>query len=126
MKRIVAAIVLLSFAVGLSVWAERTYSMHMEGFMTEIEKIINECDKKPIEDIISSAEKTAEKWHKTDDLLHSLVVHEGMDELEEIITALPEIAKHSGIDELKTKCVEAVNIIRNLLESEKLSIGNVL
>lgn len=126
MKRIVAAITLLSFAVGLSVWAETTYSMHMESFIADIEKIIDECDKKPTEEIIKSAEKTAEKWHETDDLLHSLVVHEGMDELEEIITSLPEIAKHSGIDEMKIKCVEAVNIIRNLLESERLSIGNVL
>ena len=126
MKRIIAAVFLLAFAVGLSAWAEKTYSDSMEFFMTEIENIIDECGRKSAEEIIISTEKTAEKWHETDDLLHSLVVHEGMDELEEIITSLPEIAKHSGIDELKMKCVEAVNIIRNLLESEKLSIGNVL
>ena len=126
MRRIVAAIILLSFAVGLSLWSETTYSKHMESFIADIEKIIEECDKKSTEEIIKYAEKTAEKWHKTDDLLHSLVVHDGMDDLEEIITSLPEIAKHSGIEELKAKCVEAVNIIRNLLESERLSIGNVL
>lgn len=126
MKRVVAAVVLLSLAVGLSLWAENTYEKYMSSFENDIENIISVCDSKTEDEIIKLTEQTAERWHKSDDLLHSLVVHEGMDDLEEIITSLPKIAKHSGKDELKTKCVEAVNIIRNLLESERVSIGNIL
>ena len=59
MKRIIAAIFLLSFAVGLSVWAEKVYSDRMEFFLTEIEKIIDECGKKSEEEVIKSTEKTA-------------------------------------------------------------------
>ena len=126
MKRVVAAVILLSFAVGLSSWSEITYRKHMSSFEYDIENIISLCDNSTENEIIDLTEKAAEKWHKYDDLLHSLVVHEGMDELEEIITSLPEIAIHSDTDELKIKCVEAVNIIRNLLESERVSIGNIL
>ncbi len=126
MKRIVAAFILISFAVGLAVWSENTYRKYMSSFKKDIETIIAECDNKSKNEIIKSTEQTAKKWHKSDDLLHSLVVHEGMDDLEEIITSLPEIAKHSDTDELKTKCIEAVNIIGNLLESERVSIGNIL
>ena len=83
MKRVVAAVILLSFAVGLSAWSEITYRKHMSSFEYDIENIISLCDNSTENKIIDLTEKTAEKWHKYDDLLHSLVVHEGMDELEE-------------------------------------------
>ena len=126
MKRVVAAVILFSFAVVLSLWSETTYEKYMSSFEKDIENIISLCENNTEEEIIKSTEQTAERWHKSDGLLHSLVVHEGMDDLEEIITSLPEIAKHSDKEELILKCVEAVNIIKNLLESERVSIGNVL
>ena len=66
------------------------------------------------------------KWEKSSVILHSIVMHEGMDVLEENITALPIIIEHSDREEFKLKCIEAINQIENLLNAEKISIENIL
>jgi hypothetical protein len=53
-------------------------------------------------------------------------MHEGMDDVEENITALPLILKHSDREEFKNKCIEAINQIENLLNAEKLIPENIL
>lgn len=126
MKRLISAIVLLILSVSVSAWSAYTYKKHMIHYSHAISNLLAVCETEQKSDAVKEAETIVEQWHETDDLLHSLVVHEGMDELEEIITALPEIAKHSDIEELKINCIEAIEIIDNLLESEQISIGNVL
>lgn len=98
----------------------------MEFLAYSLENLIELSADSSDEALKDETQKLMIKWNNSSKLLHSLVVHEGMDELEETITALPLILTHSTKEEFTSKCIEAVNIIKNLIESEKLNIGNVL
>lgn len=126
MKRVVAAFLLLSTAVFLAVWAGITYQSKMEMLEKSLEELIVCAEKSSDEEIKKETENLSIQWESSSKLLHSLVVHEGMDDLEETITSLPLILEHSTKEEFKTTCIEAINLIRNLTESEKLNIGNIL
>lgn len=98
----------------------------MEMLEKSLEELIVCAEKSSDEEIKKETENLSILWESSSKLLHSLVVHEGMDDLEETITSLPLILEHSTKEEFKNTCIEAINLIRNLTESEKLNIGNIL
>lgn len=126
MKRVFAAVLLLSTAVSLAIWAGITYQSKMENLLFSLEDLIVCAENGSHEETKQKAEEITAEWNSSSKLLHSLVVHEGMDDLEERITALPLILEHSTKDEFKNTCIEAITLIKNLTESEKLNIGNIL
>lgn len=126
MKRVVAAVLLLSAAVSLAVWSGITYQSKMEKLLHSLEDLIVCAESGSDKETKAQTENLTAEWESSSKLLHSLVVHEGMDDLEETITSLPLILEHSTKEEFKKACIEAINLIKNLTESEKLNIGNIL
>lgn len=126
MKRVIAAALLFAAAVSIAVWSGITFQKKMMILSEKLDGLIicsETCSDKELK------EKTWELvdiWNGSSELLHSLVVHEEMDKLEEIVTALPLTLEYSEKDEYINKCIEAVNIIKNLLKAEKINIGNIL
>lgn len=126
MKRVVAAFLLLSTAVALAVWSGITYQSKMGGLKKQLEDLVICAQNGSDDEIKSQTEKLTAEWKSSSELLHSLVVHEGMDDLEETITSLPLLLEHSTKEEFIKACIEAINLIENLTESERLNIGNIL
>ncbi len=126
MKRVVAAFLLLSTAVALAVWSGITYQSKMGGLEKLLEDLVICAQNGSDEEIKLQSEKLTAEWKNSSELLHSLVVHEGMDDLEETITSLPLLLEHSTKEEFIKACIEAINLIKNLTESERLNIGNIL
>ncbi len=126
MKRVIAALLLLSTAVALAVWSGITYQSKMSGLEKSLENLIVCAENSSHEEIKSQTKKLTAEWENSSELLHSLVVHEGMDDLEETITSLPLLLEHSTKEEFTNACIEAINLIKNLTESERLNIGNIL
>lgn len=126
MKRVVAAFLLLSTAVALAVWSGITYQSKMGGLEKQLEDLVICAQNGSDDEIKSQTEKLTAEWKSSSELLHSLVVHEGMDDLEETITSLPLLLEHSTKEEFIKACIESINLIKNLTESERLNIGNIL
>lgn len=126
MKRIFAAAILLAVAVSLAVWSGITFKKEMNSLCESLNSLIQISEENNVNKLKKETQLLVDEWNRSSELLHSLVVHEGMDELEESITALPLILEHSEIDEFKSKCIEAINIIGNLIQAEKVNIGNIL
>ena len=126
MKRTAAAVFLLTFAVLLSLWSGSIFRREMNALLYSIEEIIDASETDSDESLSKKAENLLTQWQKSSIILHSLVMHEGMDELEEDITALPLIIEHSDRDEFRMKCIEAINQIENLLNAEEIKIENIL
>ncbi len=126
MKRVVAAFLLLSTAVALAVWSGITYQSKMGGLEKQLEDLVICAQNGSDDEIKSQTEKLTAEWKSSSELLHSLVVHEGMDDLEETITSLTLLLEHSTKEEFIKACIEAINLIENLTESERLNIGNIL
>lgn len=126
MKRTAAAIFLLTAAVAISAWSGFIFKREMKALLRSVEEIID-CAETDSDSVLNK--KTGDllrQWEKSSVILHSLVMHEGMDELEEDITSLPMLIEHSDREEFKIKCIEAINQIMNLLNAEKINIENIL
>ncbi len=126
MKRVIAAVILFGIAVSIAVWSGITFQKKMTTLSDSIENLIicsETCSDKELEE---KTQALVELWNGYSELLHSLVVHEEMDKLEEVVTALPPMLKHSEKTEFKNKCIEALTIINNLLKAEEINVGNVL
>ena len=126
MKRTAAAVILLSFAVFLSLWSGYVFRREMSSLLYSVEEIIDCAETEPDIILIKKTGDLLRKWEKSSVILHSLVMHEGIDELEENITALPIIIEHSDREEFKKKCIEAISRIENLLNAEKVRTENIL
>ncbi len=126
MKRIFAAAILIAVAVSLAVWSGITFKKEMDSLSERLNSLIQISEGNNVNKLKKETQLLVDEWNDSSELLHSLVVHEGMDKLEETITALPLILEHSEIDEFKNKCIEAINIIGNLTQAEKVNIGNIL
>lgn len=126
MKRVAVAAVLLVAAVAVSVWSGKVFESNLTALSDELDRLIDISETAEDEELMRETEKVLEGWKSSSKLLHSLVLHEGMDELEQNITALPLIIEHSDRERFRLSCIEGVNQIKNLLNSEKISIENIL
>ena len=126
MKRVVIAVLLLSAAVSVSVWSNIIFENKMEHFSKAVESLISYSEEPDGEILEKETRKVVDDWYASSAFLHSLVAHEGMDELEKSITSLPLLLEHSDREEFINECIKAVNQIDNLIDSERLNIGNVL
>ncbi len=126
MKRVIAAILLLSAAVALSVWAGHIFKTEMNGLLSSLDKLIDTAQTDSDDELAKKTDEILLQWENSSGILHSLVMHEGMDDVEENITVLPLLLEHSDRDEFKNKCIEAINQIENLLNAEKLDFENIL
>lgn len=126
MKRVVASVFLLVTAVSVSVWSNFMFEKNMKEFSAMLEKLIVYSEKSDDKILAEETRKVVDAWHGSSAFLHSLVAHEGMDELEKSITSLPLLIEHSDREEFRNECIRAVNQIGNLIDSERLNIGNVL
>ena len=125
MKRVIVAVLLLTSAVSVSVWSNYSFEKHMEKFSSSLENLIVYSEKSDDKFLENETRKVVEAWYESSAFLHSLVAHEGMDELERSITSLPLLIRHSDREEFRNECIRAVNQIENLIDSEKINIGNV-
>lgn len=126
MKRVIIAALLLVSAVIVSVLANVSFEKNMKSFAVSLENLIAYSEKSNDENLKKETEEVVAAWYDSSAFLHSLVAHEGMDELEKSITSLPLLIEHSDREEFRNECIRAVNQINNLIDSERLNIGNVL
>lgn len=126
MKRLAAAFILLATAVAVTVWTGYVFEKELDSFDAALNKLVEESENSTDEKLLKEAERLASRWEKSSSLLRSVVLHDGVDELGRDISSLPQIIMYSGREEMKIKCIEAINLIKNLKSCEKISFGNVL
>ncbi len=126
MKRVIIAFLLFLSAVSVSAWSNISFEKNMKEFSRLIDNLIVYSEKVDDKTLENETRKVVDAWYGSSAFLHSLVAHEGMDELERSITSLPLLIEHSDREEFRNECIKAVNQIDNLIDSEKLDIGNIL
>lgn len=126
MKRVVAACVLLLSAVGVTVWTDFVFEREMNMFEKELNSLVDISESVSEKELLRNAETIAFQWEESSGMLRSIVLHDGIDELGRSISSLPQMIEHSGKDEMKKICIEALNMIKNLRECEMIRIENIL
>lgn len=126
MKRVAFALILLSAAIVIAVWSGTVFRNELDSLSASLERLVDISEAESNEILKDETEKVVAQWEKSSKILHSFVLHEGMDTVEQNITSLPLLLKHSDRLTFRNKCIEAINQIENLLNSEKISIENIL
>ncbi|MBE6772313.1 MAG: DUF4363 family protein [Ruminococcaceae bacterium] len=126
MKRVVAAFALLAVAVSVAVWSGYIFNREMSFFETELYKLILISENSSDEELTEETEKIILNWNSTLGILRSVVLHEGIDELNRNISSLSQIIKYLDREQMKEKCIEAINQIASLKSCEKISFENIL
>lgn len=126
MKRVIAAILLLSAAATLSVVTGRIFRAELNTLLSSLDELVDTAQTDSYDELTEKTQAVLLQWESSSGILHSLVMHEGMDDVEENITALPLLLEHSDRDEFRNKCIEAINQIKNLLDAEELRLENIL
>lgn len=125
MKRLVIALILFSAAVFIAVWSGIVFRSELNSLNDSIEHLIDVSQSSSDEILKEETSKVLSEWGKASSFLHSFVLHEGMDILEQNITSLPLLIEHSDRLTFRNKCIEAMTQIENLLNSEKISVENI-
>ena len=126
MKRVVAACILLLIAVAVTLWTDYVFAKETESLEKELNLLIEISETVSEKELLEKAENIVFEWEKSSGLLRSIALHDGVDELGRNVSSLPQIIEYSGKDEMKKVCIEAINLIKNLRECEKVSIENIL
>lgn len=126
MKRLIASFLLIISAVSATVYARRTFLKEIDSLSDSIQNVIEISENGSDSELNESIDILQKKWQSSGRTLHILVNHGEMDEAEQNITALKETVKHTDRTELRIKCIEALNQLKNLRESEKISLENIL
>lgn len=126
MKKLVIACVLLALAVTAAICSNAVFKKETEDLTLSLEKLLEVSEYGDGDTVARELENVTAAWEKASKLLHALVMHDSLDEVEQSITALPQILKHAGREEFKQKCIEALSQAENLVNSERLSWENIL
>lgn len=126
MKRLIASFLLIVSAVSATAYAKRVFNDEISALYELIQDVMEVSEKGSDSELSESIDILQKKWKKSGKALHILVNHGEMDEAEQNITALKETNSYTDRKELRLKCIEALNQLKNLLESEKISLENIL
>lgn len=126
MKKLVIACILLALAVTAAVWSNAVFKKETEALTVSLERLLDASEHDDDAAISRELENVTAAWENASRVLHALVMHDSMDEVEQSITALPQILKHADREEFKQKCIEALSQTENLVNSERLSWENIL
>lgn len=125
MKRLLASLLLMISAVSATAYARKNFLDEIDKLSESIQNVIEISEKGTDSELMESIDILQRKWHSSGKILHILINHGEMDEAEQDITALKETVSYADRKELRLKCIEALNQLKNLRESEKISLENI-
>ncbi len=125
MKRLIAAVLLLVFAFTLTAATRKAFRKEIYSLSDSILNVIDAVEYGSQSELTAANEALRKQWSKSGKILHALLPHGEMDEAEQNITALREVLEHCDDEEVIKRCIDALNQIKNLKESEKLSFENI-
>ena len=123
MKRFATALVLLALTLTMSIGAQFIFSKKTGELITDLKSLLAAVDAGEGEK--QALDKVESEWRDSKRILHILLVHRSMDEIEININSLREYLD-SGDDALRQACTEALKQLENLRDAGKIMIENVL
>ena len=123
MKRFATALVLLALTLTMSIGAQFIFSKKTGELITDLKSLLavdaGEGEKQALD-------KAESEWRDSKKILHILLVHRSMDEIEININSLREYLDSGDDEALRQACTEALKQLENLRDAGKITIENVL
>ena len=122
MKRFATALVLLALTLTMSIGAQFIFSKKTGELITDLKSLLAAVDAGEGEE--QALDKVESEWRDSKRILHILLVHRSMDEIE--INSLREYLDSGDDEALRQACAEALKQLENLRDAGKIMIENVL
>ncbi len=123
MKRFVAALVLLAFTLTLSIGAQIIFFKKTGDLIESLDMLRSAIDRGEGEE--RALENTKSVWQNSKKMLHILLVHRTMDEIEININSLEEYLKAGDTEALREACTQALMQVENLRDAGRVTIENI-
>lgn len=123
MKRFVTALVLLAFTLSLSIGAQIVFFKKTDELIDSLETLIDCVDRGEGEE--RALENTKTVWQNSKKMLHILLVHRTMDEIEININSLGEYLNAGDTEALRQACTQALMQVENLRDAGRVTIENI-
>lgn len=126
MKRFVIALILLCLAVAISVSAEVIFIKRTDTLIDSMNELLKAIDAGDEEQMSTELNTVKENWNRSKKILHVILIHRSMDEIEININSLEEFLKSRDFESLRQSCTEGLQQLENLRDASRLSIENIL
>lgn len=123
MKRFVAALVLLAFTLTLSIGAQIIFFKKTGELIESLDSLRSAIDRGEGEE--RALENAKSVWQNSKKMLHILLVHRTMDEIEININSLEEYLKAGDTEALREACTQALMQVENLRDAGRVTIENI-
>ena len=124
MKRFVTALILLALTIAMSIGAQVMFSKKTDALIESLDSLLTAVDNGEGEK--QALDNTKETWQKSKRMLHILLVHRSMDEIEININSLEKYLEAGDEEALRESCTEALMQLENLRDAGRITIENVL
>lgn len=124
MKRFATALVLLALTLTMSISAQFIFSKKTGELIKDLKSLLAAVDAGEGEK--QALDKAESEWRDSKRILHILLVHRSMDEIEININSLREYLDSGDDEALRQACTESLKQLENLRDAGKITIENVL
>lgn len=125
MKRFVVAIVLLVFAISISVGSEIIFSKKTEVLIESMGELLHTVDTGDRKVIKEKLDTVMSNYERSEKILHVLLNHTSLDEIEININSLNEFLSADDMDSFRESCTQALRQLENLQGASKLTVENI-
>lgn len=126
MKRIYIALALIAASVITAVASHSVLERRIVSLTEGLYSLIDLSESAKPSELKKETEKFCLLWEKSSSAMHIFIIHSEMDNIEICITSLPDLLECDNLEEFRLSCIKAIGELKNLLDSEKLSLDNIL
>ncbi len=126
MKQYLVLAMALSVIILLNIWQTNFLNKTSKYILADINDIENSVKRKDYETVLKGIRELENTWNIVESGWDIFGEHNDIEEINERIESMKVYAAYQDIEELANECKLLENIIKHVIESEKLNIGNVL
>lgn len=126
MKRLIIAAVLLLACVTLAVYSNALFNKTTDEMIDGLYTLVDLSQKNDLSALNGETEKFLSRWNKSSRTLHMLTIHSEMSTAESSVNSLADLLENGEMQEFRMACIKCISELKNLKNSEKISVDNIL
>lgn len=126
MKQYLVLALALSVIILLNIWQTNFLNKTSRYILTDINEIENSVKRQDYEAVLKGIYELENTWNIVESGWDIFGEHNDIEQINERIESMKVYATYEDVEELVNECTLLEHIIKHVIESEKLNIGNVL
>jgi len=125
MKRLYVAAALLIFSVSISFMCYFILRNRVDNLVLHLNQAL-EISENGGNSLIEKTKEIEDVWNETSEIMHMLIIHTDLIELEVDLLSLSEFAQENSTDHYNEACISSIHNLQHIKESLIPDWGNIL